>query len=239
MEYAFPPAPVVSLAIAASAARFPVRRVFCVGRNYADHAREMGAPEQADGREPPFFFSKPADALVPGAVDVVTSVAYPSLTSNLQHEVELVVALGPNLPNGGADIAITEALQAVFGYSVGIDLTRRDMQAQAKAKGHPWDMSKGFDASAPIGVITPWTSPAHPANARIWLSVNGQLRQDGNVAEMSWSVAGVIAQLSRFVRLAPGDLIYTGTPAGVGTVSLGDVMECGVEGLGSFSFRLV
>ena len=238
MSYVFPPAAVVALPVVASPASFPVRRVYCVGRNYADHAREMGALDQADGREPPFFFGKPADALVFCPADGQAEVAYPTLTADLQHEVELVVALGPELANGGADIPVDRALAGVFGYAVGIDLTRRDLQAQAKAKGHPWDMSKGFDQSAPIGPIHPASSVGHPAAGRIWLSVNGVTRQDGDLAAMSWNVAEVIAQLSRFVRLAPGDLIYTGTPAGVGRVQRGDVLACGIAGLNPLSCRL-
>ncbi|HET7833945.1 MAG TPA: fumarylacetoacetate hydrolase family protein [Gallionella sp.] len=238
MDYAFVPPAVATLPIAGSPARFPVRRVYCVGRNYADHAREMGAADHAEGREPPFFFSKPADALVPCVCTSHAEVVYPTLTANLQHEVELVVALGPGLPNAGSDIPVGQALQGVFGYAVGIDLTRRDLQAQAKTKGHPWDMSKGFDQSAPVGEIHPVARTGHPADGRIWLTVNGAPRQSGDLAEMIWNVAEVIAQLSRFVRLAPGDLIFTGTPAGVSTVVAGDVMTCGIDGLGEFTCRL-
>ena len=230
MNFAFPPAPIPSLAIAGSDARFPIRRVYCVGRNYADHAREMGAHEQADGREPPFFFSKPADAVVPGG-----DVPYPPATANLQHEIELVVALG----QGGADIPVAQALDCVFGYAVGLDLTRRDVQARAKEKGHPWDMGKGFDASAPTGELHPVAAVGHPQAGPIWLKVNGETRQNGDLANMSWKVAEVIANLSTFVRLAPGDLIFTGTPAGVSTVVRGDVLEGGVAGVGEFRVRLV
>lgn len=230
MNFAFPPAPIPSLAIAGSDARFPIRRVYCVGRNYADHAREMGAHEQADGREPPFFFSKPADAVVPGG-----DVPYPPATANLQHEIELVVALG----QGGADIPVAQALDCVFGYAVGLDLTRRDVQARAKEKGHPWDMGKGFDASAPTGELHPVSAVGHPQAGAIWLKVNGEMRQNGDLANMSWKVAEVIANLSTFVRLAPGDLIFTGTPAGVSTVVRGDVLEGGVAGVGEFCVRLV
>ncbi|HNJ77512.1 MAG TPA: fumarylacetoacetate hydrolase family protein [Azospira sp.] len=230
MNFVFPPAPIPALAIAGSDARFPIRRVFCVGRNYADHAREMGAHEQADGREPPFFFSKPADAVVPGG-----DVPYPPATANLQHEIELVVALG----KGGADIPVAQALDCVFGYAVGLDLTRRDVQARAKEKGHPWDMGKGFDASAPTGEIHPVAAIGHPQAGAIWLKVNGETRQNGDLANMSWKVAEVIANLSTFVRLAPGDLIFTGTPAGVSTVVRGDRLEGGVAGVGEFSIRLV
>lgn len=230
MNFVFPPAPIPALAVAGSDARFPIRRVFCVGRNYADHAREMGAHEQADGREPPFFFSKPADAVVPGG-----DVPYPPATANLQHEIELVVALG----KGGADIPVAQALDCVFGYAIGLDLTRRDVQARAKEKGHPWDMGKGFDASAPTGEIHPVAAIGHPQAGSIWLKVNGETRQSGDLANMSWKVAEVIANLSTFVRLAPGDLIFTGTPAGVSTVVRGDTLEGGVAGVGEFSIRLV
>ena len=227
MNYVFPPAPPTSVPVAGSAARFPVRRVYCVGRNYADHAKEMGA----DTREPPFFFSKPADALVPGGGDV----AYPPATGNLQHEVELVVALG----RGGANIPAAEALDCVFGYAVGFDLTRRDLQQRSKEKGHPWDMGKGFDQSAPIGDIQPVAAIGHPERGAIWLKVNGELRQDGSLARMAWKVAEVIANLSTYVALAPGDLIFTGTPAGVSTIVRGDTLEGGIDGVGELRARLV
>jgi len=234
MDYVFAPPAIVALPIAGSSALFPVRRVYCVGRNYAEHARELGMLE----RDPPFFFSKPANALMPCADDGSVCVAYPPQTSNLQHEVELVVALGQDLPNAGVDIPVEQALQAVFGYAVGIDLTRRDLQMQAKEKGHPWDMSKGFDQSAPVGAIHPVATTGQLVNRRLWLTVNGEPRQDGNMARMTWSVAEVIAQLSRFVRLVAGDLIFTGTPAGVSPVVPGDVMTCGIEGLGELTCRL-
>ena len=233
MSYVFPPAAIPTLAVAGSADRFAVRRIFCVGRNYADHAREMGALDQADGREPPFFFMKPADALVAGAGELV--VAYPPLTANLHHEVELVVALGA----GDAGIPEERALACVYGYTVGLDLTRRDIQGKAKEKGHPWDMGKGFDQSAVAGVIQPVAKVAHPEAGRIWLSVNGQIRQDGDLSSMMWKVANIIANLSTSVRLAAGDLIYTGTPAGVGPLLPGDVLEGGVEGVGSLRARIV
>lgn len=233
MTYLFPPPAIPSLPITGSPLRFPVRRIFCVGRNYADHAREMGAADQADGREPPFFFMKPADALVAGESEV--AVVYPPMTSNLHHEVELVAALG----SGGADIPVEQALAAVFGYAVGLDLTRRDVQARAKEKGHPWDMGKGFDQSAVAGAICPAERCGHPVRGAIRLRCNGQIRQDGDLSQMSWSVAEVIANLSRYVRLAPGDLIYTGTPAGVGTVQRGDLLEAEVADVGSLRARLV
>ena len=230
MNYVFPPAPQVVLPVAGDDAQFPVRRVYCVGRNYADHAAEMGA----DTREPPFFFSKPADALVVGGAGIV-DVAYPPLTDKLQHEVELVVALGC----GGANIPVAEALECVFGYTIGFDLTRRDLQGAAKDKGHPWDMGKGFDQGGPVGHLRPASEIGHPEKGAIWLKVNGSFRQQGDLAQMSWKVAEVIANLSTFVRLAPGDLIFTGTPAGVSTVVRGDVLSGGIDGVGELSIRLV
>ncbi|MES3095191.1 fumarylacetoacetate hydrolase family protein [Sphingomonas aerolata] len=193
-----------TIAIVGSAARFPVRRIFCVGQNYADHAREMGSDPD---RQQPFFFTKPADAVVPGG----GTLPYPSMTQDLHHEVELVVALGA----GGQDIDAAEATAKIFGHAVGIDLTRRDMQAAAKAAGRPWDMAKGFDRSAPIGALTPG---APPATGAIGLTIDGEPRQSGDLSMMIWSVAEVIAALSRQVELAPGDLIFTGTPAGVGPI---------------------
>jgi fumarylpyruvate hydrolase len=226
MNFVFPPAPPVVLPVIGSDAVFPVRRVYCVGRNYAAHAAEMGG----DARQPPFFFCKPADALVSGG----GRIAYPPRTADLQHEVELVVALS----GGGADIPADRALARVFGYAVGIDLTRRDLQAKAKEKGRPWEMGKAFDQSGPVSALSPAAS-AHPADARIWLKVNGTLRQDGNVGEMTWNVAEIIANLSTYVTLAAGDLIFTGTPAGVSTVARGDTLECGIDGVGSLEIELV
>lgn len=233
MSYVFPPAALPSLPVAGSEARFPVRRIFCVGRNYADHAREMGAVEQAEGRAPPFFFMKPADALVAGEGELV--VSYPPLTANLHHEVELVVALAA----GGADIPVVTALDCIFGYTVGLDLTRRDIQGKAKEKGHPWDMGKGFDQSAVAGVLQPVAASGHPAAGRIWLTVNGETRQDGDLTAMGWKVAEIIANLSTSVTLAPGDLIYTGTPAGVGPLQRGDLVVAGVAGVAELRARIV
>ncbi|MNX40702.1 Fumarylpyruvate hydrolase [compost metagenome] len=214
--------------IAGGAQRFPIRRIFCVGKNYADHAREMGG---APLREPPFFFSKPADAVVSGTADI----AMPSRTDNLHHEIELVMALG----QGGANIAAQDALATVFGYAVGNDLTRRDLQADAKAGARPWDMAKGFDHSAVLSPIRPVAEIGHPATARIWLSVNGTLRQDGDIADMIWPVADIIAELSTYVELQPGDLIYSGTPAGVGRIGPGDLVEGGIDGIGTIANRFV
>ncbi len=233
MAFVFPPHPPAALPVAGSTDCFPVRRVFCVGRNYADHAREMGAADQAEGREPPFFFMKPGDAVVGGAGEI--GVAYPPLTNNLHHEVELVVALG----GGGTNVAVDAAKDLIFGYAVGLDLTRRDIQARAKEKGHPWDMGRGFDQSAVAGVIQPAALVGHPDRGRIWLTVNGEIRQDGDLAAMLWKVADIVANLSTLVRLAAGDLIYTGTPAGVGPLQRGDVLEGGVAGVGTLRARIV
>lgn len=227
MQPIFPPAPQVMLPVADDAnAAFPVRRVYCVGQNYAQHAAEMGNTT----RQPPFFFSKPADALVPGG----GCIAYPPKTDNLQHEVELVVALAA----GGADIPVERALDAVFGYAIGIDLTRRDLQAQAKEKGRPWDMAKGFDQSAPVSALVPAQRIGHPASGSIWLKVNEQLRQEGDLSEMTWKVAEIVANLSGYVQLQPGDLIFTGTPAGVSTIVRGDRIECGIDGVGQLAVQL-
>ncbi|WP_297370850.1 fumarylacetoacetate hydrolase family protein [Acidocella sp.] len=207
---------------------FAVRRVFCVGRNYAAHAREMGGDPN---REAPFFFSKPADALVTGGA----AMAYPPATRNLHHEVELVVAIGA----GGTEIAEAAALDHVFGYAVGLDMTRRDVQDEAKAARRPWDMAKGFDASAPIGEIAPAAEIGHPAAGEIALEVNGERRQQGDLADQIWPVAGIIAALSTLVTLKPGDLIFTGTPEGVGPVTRGDELLGRIAGVGEVRTRVV
>ena len=220
------PAPATpSVAVAGSDARFPVRRIFCVGRNYAAHAREMG---KDPSREPPFFFMKPADAVVAAE----GTVPYPGATSELHHEVEMVVALAA----GGQDIAPEDALALVWGYGVGLDLTRRDLQAVAKEMSRPWDFAKGFDASAPCSALHPVSEVGHPADARIWLEINGAVKQDGNLHEMIWPVADVISHISRFVALAPGDLIFSGTPAGVGALQPGDRVHGAVAGVAQFDF---
>jgi len=226
-DYVIAPAPVVAIPVAGGK-QFPVRRIFCVGRNYAAHAREMG---HDPNREPPFFFTKPADALVANGADT----PYPTLTANLHHEMELVVAIG----RGGAEIAPEEALSHVFGYAAGIDLTRRDLQDEAKAARRPWDMSKGFDASAPIGEIIPASVVGHPAAGRIALTVNGAPRQEGDLAQQIWPVPDIIATLSRLVALAPGDLIFTGTPDGVAAVVRGDLVEGEIAGVGAVRTRIV
>ena len=226
-DYVIAPPPIVAVPVAGGGL-FPVRRVFCVGRNYAEHAREMG---HEPGREPPFFFSKPADALVVDGADV----PYPPMTADFHHEIELVVALG----SGGAEIDASTALSHVWGYAAGIDFTRRDLQQQAKKAQRPWDMAKGFDHSAPIGAIAPASRVGHPARGAIALSVNGVARQRGDIADMTWNVSEIIAELSRYLELAAGDLIFTGTPAGVAAVVRGDVLAGSVEGVGAVSARIV
>jgi fumarylpyruvate hydrolase len=213
------PPPTV-LPVVGSAKVFPVRRIYCVGRNYLDHIREM---KEGDERDPPFFFQKPADAIVGnGGI-----VPYPPQTADLQHEVELVVAIGA----GGRDLAAEQALDAVYGYAVGVDLTRRDRQRESFAKGLPWEIGKSFDHSAPCGEVHPVALVGHKRHGRIGLAVNGEERQSGDLAQMIWNVHEIIAKLSRSYRLAPGDLVMTGTPAGVGPVEPGDRLECTIEGL--------
>ena len=218
-EFAFSPAALPSAEISGSRQRFPIHRIYCVGRNYAEHIREMGGDGE---REPPVFFTKPADAVMANG----SVVPYPPRTSNFHHEIELVIAID----RGGRDIRKDRALEHVFGYAVGNDLTRRDLQAASKQKGLPWDTSKAFDASAPLTAIRP-VSQGHVSKGRIWLSVNGQPRQEADVAEMIWAVPEVIAELSTLFELKPGDLIFTGTPAGVGVLKPGDRIEGGIEGL--------
>ncbi|WP_298281378.1 fumarylacetoacetate hydrolase family protein [Acidocella sp.] len=226
-SYVFAPPVPVAVAVRGGGL-FAVRRVFCVGRNYAGHAREMGGDPS---REPPFFFSKPADALVLDGA----AMAYPPATGNLHHEVELVVAIG----QGGAEIAEETALAHVFGYAVGLDMTRRDVQDEAKAARRPWDMAKGFDASAPIGEIAPASEIGHPAAGEIGLEVNGAARQRGDLADQTWPVAGIIAALSRLVTLKAGDLIFTGTPEGVGPVVPGDELVGRIAGVGEVRTRII
>ena len=225
-EYVIEPPQTVAIPVAGGGA-FPVRRVFCVGRNYAEHTREMGGDPD---REPPFFFTKPADALVTAGA----AMPYPPMSQDLHHEMELVVAIG----TGGADIAEADALAHVWGYAAGLDMTRRDLQGQAKKEGKPWDMGKGFDHSAPIGELVPASRIGHPAKGRIELSVNGVPRQGADLDQMIWRVAETIAYLSRLVRLAPGDLIFTGTPAGVAAVQRGDRLEGRIDGVGSVATRI-
>ena len=224
-----PPA-IVSVPVVGRVERFPVRRVYCVGRNYEEHAKEMGFT----GREPPFFFLKPADAVVPVNAGETGRIAYPSLTQNLHHEIELVVAIG----KGGANIKAADALAHVFGYAVGLDMTRRDLQNDMKKQGRPWSIGKGFDHSAPIGAITPAAQVPDIATAGIHLQVNGQDRQRSTVAKLIWNIAETIEQLSAAWTLQSGDLIFTGTPEGVGAVVRGDTLVGGVDGLQTIQVRV-
>jgi fumarylpyruvate hydrolase len=225
MTFAFSPPVQPAVAIVGRSERFPVHRIYCVGRNYAAHAREMGKDPE---REPPFFFTKPADAIVANG----TVLPYPARTADLHHEIELVVAIG----KGGANIDPARALEHVFGHAVGLDLTRRDLQGEAKDKGRPWDTAKGFDRSAPISAITPGTKLD---NGKIWLKVNGSLRQQGMLADMIWSVPEIIAELSTLFELAPGDLVFSGTPAGVAALRAGDRLEGGVDGLETLTISIM
>jgi len=210
-----------SLPVVGSAQRFPVGRIYCVGRNYADHAREMGHDPD---REPPFFFMKPANAIVQND----STIAYPVGTSDCHHEIELVVAIG----TGGSGIAADKALDHVWGYGVGLDMTRRDVQGQAKKMGRPWEMGKAFDESAPMTALVPAARIGHPAQGAIWLKINGEIRQQGDLALQIWNVQDQISYLSHLVTLQPGDLIMTGTPAGVGPVHKGDKLEGHIDGIG-------
>lgn len=228
MSYSFVPPPIPSVAIKDSEQRFPVHRIYCVGRNYGDHVKEMGGNPK---EEPPIFFSKPASALVVDGGDV----RYPQATKDLHHEVELVVALH----SGGKSIAIAEALACVFAYGVGIDFTRRDLQSVAKKNGRPWDLAKGFDDSAPISALNRVSAIGHPGDARIFLAVNNEVRQDANLNLMIWSVAEIISELSGYFELKPGDLIYTGTPAGVAASVAGDHFHAEVEAVAELDFELV
>jgi fumarylpyruvate hydrolase len=215
-----------SVAVADTDDRFPVRRIFCVGRNYAAHTREMGKDPD---REPPFFFTKPADAVV----DSGQAIPYPPLTANLHHEIELVVAIA----TGGERIPPNLALDHVWGYAVGIDLTRRDLQNAAKEAGRPWDWSKAFDRSAPCGPLVRATK-SHPSSGRIWLAVNGAVKQDADLSEMIWPVADIIVKCSEAVELKAGDLIFTGTPAGVGPLQPGDSVTGGIDGVGEIAITI-
>lgn len=228
MGYVIPFGETPTLAVSGSEDRFPIRRVYCVGRNYAAHAREMGHDPD---REPPFFFQKPADAVVPSG----SEIPYPPKTSNVHHEIELVVGLG----EGGANIPEAQALERVYGYAVGLDLTRRDLQGEAKKTGRPWEVGKAFEHSAPCGAMVPASRIGHPDHGRVWLEVNGQLRQEGDLNQLIWKVPETIAYLSGLFTLAPGDLIYTGTPAGVGAVQRGDRLHGGVDGVGEIEVRIV
>jgi fumarylpyruvate hydrolase len=228
ISYAFDPAEIPSIPVVGQDYRFPVRRIYCVGRNYAAHTREMGRDPD---REPPFFFMKPADAIVPGG----GPVKYPPGTSNLHHEFELVVALH----RGGSDIPAGKTLEHIFGYAVGLDMTRRDLQSDAKDHGRPWDFGKSFDQSAPISAIYPVASHGHHSAGSITLEVNGTVRQKGDLSDMIWNVPDTIAFLSQYYRLEPGDIIFTGTPAGVGAVVPGDKLLGRIEGLAELDVEIV
>lgn len=232
MNYAFPPEPQVAVPISGSDAVFPVRRIYCVGRNYAAHAREMGFDPD---REPPFFFCKPDNSIVVVPPGQTVEIAYPPQTSDFQHEIELVVAIG----RGGRDIPIEQANDHVFGYAVGLDMTRRDLQLRARDKGRPWELGKAFDESAPIAPIVPASAIGHPASGAVWVQVDGADKQRSDLAKLIWSVPEVIANLSSFFELQPGDLIYTGTPEGVGKVERGQTMRGGIDGLGELSVKVV
>ncbi|WP_295541944.1 fumarylacetoacetate hydrolase family protein [uncultured Pseudacidovorax sp.] len=229
-DFVFAPAPVVSVPVAGSAARFPIHRIYCVGRNYEEHAKEMGFT----GREPPFFFMKPADAAVVVDAGTTGTMAYPTLTKNLHHEIELVVAIG----TGGKNIAAADAHKHIFGYAVGLDMTRRDLQNDMKKQGRPWDIGKGFEQSAPIGPIVPKAEAGDVEHAAISLQVNGTDRQRSNVSQLIWNIAETIEHLSAAWELQPGDLIYTGTPEGVAAVVQGDLLEGEVAGLPRLSVRI-
>lgn len=225
--YVFTPPAQASLAVAGTSDRFPVRRIFCVGRNYAAHAREMGKDPD---REAPFFFTKPADA----ALDTPCTVPYPPLTEDLHYEIELVIAIG----KGGSNVSENDVMEHVWGASVGVDLTRRDLQAEAKEAGRPWDWAKAFDKSAPIAPIVPISDVTSVEQGRIWLAVNGETRQDADLSDLIWSVREHVSILSQAMELAPGDIIMTGTPAGVGAVSPGDVITGGVDGIGTLEVTI-
>lgn len=227
-EFVFAPAPVVSVAVRGSVARFPVRRVYCVGRNYAEHTREMGHDPD---RELPFFFQKNPDNLVLDNGDF----PYPSMTSNVHHEVEMVVAIG----KGGSDISVEKALDHVYGYALGLDMTRRDLQNEAKKTGRPWEIGKAFEHSAPMTDIVTVDKVGHLAKGAIWLKVNGEVKQQGDLDQLIWNVPEIIAHLSTIFELKAGDLIMTGTPAGVGAVKRGDVMDGFCEGIGSILVKVV
>lgn len=227
-EYLFEPRPTTTVAIDGEYARFPVRRIFCVGRNYEAHAREMG---RDPSREFPFFFTKPADAIIPDGGDV----PYPPETENFHYEIELVVAIG----KAGFQIPTDKARDYIYGYAVGNDLTRRDLQLDAREKGRPWDWGKAFDDSAVIGPIKPASKIGHPTTGRIWLAVNGEVKQDLDIADLIWDVEEIVSILSHTMRIQPGDLIYTGTPSGVGAINVGDKVTGGVDAVGEHSITIV
>jgi fumarylpyruvate hydrolase len=231
MQYALPPHSPAAVPVSGSDQLFPVHRIYCVGRNYAEHAKEMGGT----GREAPFFFMKPADAVLPVAHGSVGELTYPAMTHDLHHEIELVVAIG----KGGQNIVAADAMQHVWGYAIGLDMTRRDLQGEAKKLGRPWCTGKGFDHSAPIGPIHRLTEIGPITGGAITLTVNGASRQTGDITQLIWNVAETIEHLSKYYALQPGDLIFTGTPAGVAAVTTGDLMVGAIDGLGELRVRIV
>ncbi|MBK5143985.1 fumarylacetoacetate hydrolase family protein [Budviciaceae bacterium BWR-B9] len=231
-KFVFSPAPQVAVPVVGSDELFPVRRVYCVGRNYAAHAREMGFDPD---REPPFFFCKPTDAVIPVNAGETLKLAYPAQTENYHYEIELVAAIG----KGGKDIPVEKALEHVYGYATGLDMTRRDRQMEMRKMGRPWEIGKAFDYSAPISPIHPVANCADVSKAAIWLQVNGEDHQRSGIDFLIWSVAETISYLSAFFELQPGDLIYTGTPEGVGPVVKGDTITCGVEGLTDLTVTII
>lgn len=239
MSYVITPAPHSTVLVANSVAnsgdcdeQFPVHRIYCVGRNYAAHAHEMGGNPE---REPPFFFCKPADAIVPVTAGETIALAYPPETTNYHHEIELVVAIG----TAGKNIPEKRAHDHIWGYAVGLDMTRRDLQTALREKGQPWELAKAFDQSAPIGPLYPVSRIGHLQAGSIWLKINGELRQTGRIEHMIWSITETISHLSRYFELKPGDLIFTGTPAGVSPVVSGDVLQGGIDGLGEITVQCV
>ncbi len=231
MSYVFQPEALTALPVYGSELQFAVRRVYCVGRNYAAHAREMGSDPE---RESPFFFCKPGNAVMPAAAGQILTLPYPSQTTNLHHEIELVVAIG----KAGADIPAAQAHEHVWGYAIGLDMTRRDLQGQMKAAGKPWEIGKAFDHSAPIATLYPQTQTGWLTSAAMSLQVNGAVRQQSNIDQMSWPVADIIHHLSRYFTLQPGDVIMTGTPEGVGAVVPGDELQASIAGLGEMRVRI-
>ena len=227
MNFVIPAPSIASVEVAGSDDRFPVRRIYCIGRNYLAHRKEMGH----DDRKPPFYFQKPADALLASGGEF----PYPPQTENVHFEIELVVAIA----RGGVDIPVEDALDHVYGYGLGIDMTRRDLQSQAKKDGRPWDAAKGFDHSAPISAIRPVSETGHPDSGRIWLAVNGEVRQDSDLNLQIWNVQEGISHLSKLYEVAPGDLIYTGTPDGVGPIQVGDQITAGIDGIGELEIKVV
>ncbi len=232
MNYVFEPEPRVTIPVAGADALFPVRRIYCVGRNYAAHAREMGFDPD---RERPFFFCKPDNAIVVVPAGQTGEVAYPSMTTEYHHEIELVAAIG----KAGRDIPAARANDHVFGYAVGLDMTRRDLQLKLRDKGRPWELGKAFDQSAPIGPLHPAAKIGHPTRGAVWVQVDGEDRQRSDIAKLIWSVPEIIANLSTWFELRPGDLIFTGTPEGVGAVQRGQTMRGGIDGVGELQVKVV